>query len=49
MRTFVAVEISDTSILEKIQKFQEGMYVDELFPEVSNKKENEILKVNIKI
>jgi len=29
----------------EIQKFQEGMYVDELFPEVSNKKENEICQL----
>ena len=28
MRTFVAVEISDTSILEKIQKFQEEFDID---------------------
>jgi hypothetical protein len=30
---------------KEIEKFQEGFYVDELFPEVSNKKENEICQL----
>ena len=30
---------------KEIEKFQEGFYVDELFPEISNKKENEICQL----
>lgn len=30
---------------EKISSFEEGIYVDELFPEVANKKENEICQL----
>ena len=40
--------ISKTFDKEELERFKDGVYVDEIFPEVSNKKDNEICQLFIK-